>query len=467
MPGTPITLAWRVTLCTPPPLPHFRKQTADRQHNSRTASVPPVYGVYQLPRLHPSPSTRAANTYTHTRTPHCNTRPPPLRAHSLVTLPRPSHLSTTTHAAQSHSPLSQSLSTTLPRFCVTTVRTHLYSHRTFNQPTPCPIPPTHSTLGKAPSAPPSISVSTLAPPLPLPHPSARRTGALLDIRSIRSLRTPTATGPQALAPRSFPPNPSIIGPRRSKGASLGESHQPVALSFVHHSTRAHAHTPPHLSSITSLSLTHSLSPSPTSSLPDHPLRTLNISLAAPTHHQNAAQSPRNRVSTGGLPSTISTTLPPICQLSLSETHPSGYHLLTHTSNSWHETQAIYSCDFQPLPTSQLKRLLPTSDDDDKTDKASASAVGRQYRLATCGGDFKVRVSNMPAQPHRYGDTDVVLAVDGSPQYPDRLLVGSCRSHRPGDCPSPPSRRVPRDPRKTYRGRQRCPLLAKRPNSGVG
>ncbi|TXT05909.1 hypothetical protein VHUM_03670 [Vanrija humicola] len=61
--------------------------------------------------------------------------------------------------------------------------------------------------------------------------------------------------------------------------------------------------------------------------------------------------------------------------------------------AWHETQAIYSCDFQPLPPSQLKRLLPTlTDDEEKAhDKAPVIAGGRSYRLATCGGDFKVRL----------------------------------------------------------------------------
>lgn len=72
-------------------------------------------------------------------------------------------------------------------------------------------------------------------------------------------------------------------------------------------------------------------------------------------------------------------------------------LTTITTNSWHETQAIYSCDFQPLPAAQLKRLLPTAaDDDDKGDKAPVTTP-RQYRLATCGGDFKVRVSSLRLQ----------------------------------------------------------------------
>lgn len=62
--------------------------------------------------------------------------------------------------------------------------------------------------------------------------------------------------------------------------------------------------------------------------------------------------------------------------------------------SWHETQAVYSCDFQPLPPAQLRRLLPlaTSDEEDKEkDRAPVVAGGRQYRLATSGGDSKVRL----------------------------------------------------------------------------
>ena len=64
-------------------------------------------------------------------------------------------------------------------------------------------------------------------------------------------------------------------------------------------------------------------------------------------------------------------------------------------SSWHETQAVYSCDFQPLPPTQLKRLLSLVDDDEKgssSDKGPIIAGGRQYRLATAGGDSKVRVS---------------------------------------------------------------------------
>ncbi|WRT70747.1 uncharacterized protein IL334_007746 [Kwoniella shivajii] len=70
--------------------------------------------------------------------------------------------------------------------------------------------------------------------------------------------------------------------------------------------------------------------------------------------------------------------------------------------SWHETQAVYSCDFQPLPPTQLKRLLApsTSSAQSEEDTISAGgssssgpviAGGRQYRLATSGGDSKVRL----------------------------------------------------------------------------
>ncbi|OXH41339.1 chromatin assembly factor 1 subunit B [Cryptococcus neoformans] len=80
--------------------------------------------------------------------------------------------------------------------------------------------------------------------------------------------------------------------------------------------------------------------------------------------------------------------------------------------AWHETQAVYSCDFQPLPLPQLKRLLAASttseseEDKDRIEKGSSSAAtaagGRQYRLATAGGDSKVRIwmvyPNIPSIP---------------------------------------------------------------------
>ncbi|RXK41987.1 chromatin assembly factor 1 subunit B [Tremella mesenterica] len=74
--------------------------------------------------------------------------------------------------------------------------------------------------------------------------------------------------------------------------------------------------------------------------------------------------------------------------------------------AWHETQAVYSCDFQPLPPAQVKRLLPPADDSDverenQKDKDKVPIpVPRQYRLATSGGDSKVRLwmihPNIPA-----------------------------------------------------------------------
>jgi len=73
--------------------------------------------------------------------------------------------------------------------------------------------------------------------------------------------------------------------------------------------------------------------------------------------------------------------------------------MERSDDRWHETQAVYSCDFQPLPLAQLKRLLSEDDDPSKDkDKAGSSSTGpiiaggRQYRLATGGGDSKVRVS---------------------------------------------------------------------------
>ena len=73
--------------------------------------------------------------------------------------------------------------------------------------------------------------------------------------------------------------------------------------------------------------------------------------------------------------------------------------MNKTDDRWHETQAVYSCDFQPLPLAQLKRLLSEDDDPSKDkDKVGSSSTGpiiaggRQYRLATGGGDSKVRVS---------------------------------------------------------------------------
>ena len=59
---------------------------------------------------------------------------------------------------------------------------------------------------------------------------------------------------------------------------------------------------------------------------------------------------------------------------------------------------MYSCDFQAIPPAQLKRLLSLSTDDDDVapkEKAPVIAGGRQYRLATGGGDSKVRVRGHP------------------------------------------------------------------------
>lgn len=95
--------------------------------------------------------------------------------------------------------------------------------------------------------------------------------------------------------------------------------------------------------------------------------------------------------------------------------------------SWHETQAVYSCDFQPLPPAQLKRLLPIGHEDDDKDKERERAVvagGRSYRMATAGGDSKVRVS--PLHPfdsltraHR------LIAMDDSPEYTTTESISPC------------------------------------------
>lgn len=91
---------------------------------------------------------------------------------------------------------------------------------------------------------------------------------------------------------------------------------------------------------------------------------------------------------------------------------------------WHETQAVYSCDFQPLPPAQLKRLLPTANEDEDKDgkdkeKDKVVAGGRSYRLATAGGDSKVRVGREFSQKARNTQRDVArlmlsAAVDDPP-----------------------------------------------------
>ena len=64
-----------------------------------------------------------------------------------------------------------------------------------------------------------------------------------------------------------------------------------------------------------------------------------------------------------------------------------------SNGSWHESSPIYSCDFQPLPAAQLKRLLAIANDEEEgKGPGPLIAGGRQYRLATAGGDSKVRVS---------------------------------------------------------------------------
>jgi chromatin assembly factor 1 subunit B len=129
-------------------------------------------------------------------------------------------------------------------------------------------------------------------------------------------------------------------------------------------------------------------------------------------------------------------------------------ILCFSWNSWHDTQPVYSCDFQPIPPAQLKRILPfpqphhastttTSTSDGALASSSTNSIGgkqgpspastpapstmqferstsqsgiadggeikasgiptvsssvgmanRQYRLATAGADKNVRVSHM-------------------------------------------------------------------------
>ncbi|WVF68167.1 hypothetical protein IAT40_002932 [Kwoniella sp. CBS 6097] len=114
--------------------------------------------------------------------------------------------------------------------------------------------------------------------------------------------------------------------------------------------------------------------------------------------------------------------------------------------SWHETQAVYSCDFQPLPPSQLKRLLalstanPSNDEDEKPSTSSSVAAGagtgtgaggsssagpvvaggRQYRLATAGGDSKVRLWMIhPNIPSVSTSTHAALTGQEITQHPPR------------------------------------------------
>ncbi|TYJ53349.1 hypothetical protein B9479_006009 [Cryptococcus floricola] len=107
--------------------------------------------------------------------------------------------------------------------------------------------------------------------------------------------------------------------------------------------------------------------------------------------------------------------------------------------AWHETQAVYSCDFQPLPLTQLKRLLSasTSADDEEKDKPTSSATAaanaaasRQYRLATAGGDSKVRIwmvyPNIPSiSPATY---TALTGQDYTPHPPRVEYVATLSKH---------------------------------------
>jgi chromatin assembly factor 1 subunit B len=163
--------------------------------------------------------------------------------------------------------------------------------------------------------------------------------------------------------------------------------------------------------------------------------------------------------------------------------------------SWHETQAVYSVDFQPLPISQLKRLLhtgtdeegvkgkdaaatPTSKEKDRVDggmstpvaSTSGSAVAsggavvaRSYRMATAGGDSKVRVSpplhlkcwvnhatleGMQSQGMQGKLTDGTV-VDGAPKCPPCQPCRAGRGDRPRVPTSPAQDRISRHAEQTY------------------
>ncbi|ORY31231.1 WD40-repeat-containing domain protein [Naematelia encephala] len=92
--------------------------------------------------------------------------------------------------------------------------------------------------------------------------------------------------------------------------------------------------------------------------------------------------------------------------------------------SWHETQAVYSCDFQPLPPAQLRRLLPFANPDHeeetKAEKGPVVAGGRQYRLATAGGDSKVRLWMIyPNIPSSSASTHAALTGQEVTPHPPR------------------------------------------------
>nr|ODN96109.1 chromatin assembly factor 1 subunit B [Cryptococcus depauperatus CBS 7855] len=89
--------------------------------------------------------------------------------------------------------------------------------------------------------------------------------------------------------------------------------------------------------------------------------------------------------------------------------------------AWHETQAVYSADFQALPPTHLKRLLAVSSTDDADEKTSQHTTGRQYRMASAGGDSKVRIWMVyPNIPSISSSTYTALTGQDYTQHPPRV-----------------------------------------------
>ncbi len=175
--------------------------------------------------------------------------------------------------------------------------------------------------------------------------------------------------------------------------------------------------------------------------------------------------------------------------------------------SWHETQPVYSCDFQPLPISQIKRILnlphstpastpinaslavppsPNPSHHDPTHTAASSAstsrlpseapgehgvaegststwkgkdaehsapVVRQYRLATAGADRHVRVSRENAVQtmcfhHNLITSALVSDLDDLPKC--HVIDNNFRSPRARSYSTPPASRLPCNIEATYR-----------------
>jgi hypothetical protein len=131
----------------------------------------------------------------------------------------------------------------------------------------------------------------------------------------------------------------------------------------------------------------------------------------------------------------------------------SHHPRQQSNGSWHESSPIYSCDFQPLPAAQLKRLLAIANDEEEgKGPGPLIAGGRQYRLATAGGDSKVRVSH--AVSPFYSPLADLPVVDGLPKHSLRLGLCARGCDRPRDRTLAAPHRIPHDSIQTYRPGQR-------------